>query len=116
MAMATHFNFHTNLLPSYSSSSTRSFSPQFSSKTKIPSTTFLTGVVGGSTSQLLKFKYATAKTTTKCRGAGSISMSWDGPLSSVKLIIQGRNMEVLLSISILSLLNNQVRKEKTPVV
>ncbi|GAU40374.1 hypothetical protein TSUD_319860 [Trifolium subterraneum] len=76
MAMATHFNFHTNLLRP---------SPQFSSKTKIPSTTFLTG--GVATSQLLKFNYATT-TTTKRRRAGSISMSWDGPLSSVKLIIQ----------------------------
>jgi len=98
MSMATHFNFHTNLS---SSSSTRCLSllslpPQFSSiKTKLPSTTFLTGE--GGTSQLLKFNnYAATTTTTKRRGGSLsvVSMSWDGPLSSVKLIIQGKNMQV----------------------
>ncbi|KAL5539143.1 hypothetical protein UlMin_043222 [Ulmus minor] len=32
----------------------------------------------------------------KCRGSSlSVSMSWDGPLSSVKLIVQGKNLEIV---------------------
>jgi len=52
----------------------------------------------GGTSQLLKLKYAATPTTTKRRDSGGsvsvVRMSWDGPLSSVKLIIQGKNMQV----------------------
>lgn len=87
MAIATNFNFHTTLPPS-SPYPTRCL-PHLS-KTNIPSTTFF----GGGT---LKFKYAAAFATTPTkRGGGSLNvrMSWDGPLSSVKLIIQGKNMEV----------------------
>jgi hypothetical protein len=34
--------------------------------------------------------------TPLTRGGYSVKMSWDGPLHSVKLIIQGKNLEVLL--------------------
>ncbi|CAL5204147.1 unnamed protein product [Lathyrus oleraceus] len=89
MPMATtHFNFQTNFLPS-SPSPTRRLSV-LSSKTKLlPSPTFFKGQI---TKQFLKFNYAaTPPPPTKHR---VIRMSWDGSLSSVKLIIQGKNMEL----------------------
>ncbi|XP_061364063.1 ribosome-binding factor PSRP1, chloroplastic [Gastrolobium bilobum] len=83
--MATPFNFHTILRPSYLPSPSSSLSCTLSLLAPPHlSTTFL--------GQVQRLKYAANATplTTK-RG---VRMSWDGPLSSVKLIIQGKNLEL----------------------
>lgn len=37
-------------------------------------------------------------TRSECRGPLAVCMSWDGPLSSVKLIVQGKNLELNSSV------------------
>ncbi|KAG2399598.1 ribosome-binding factor PSRP1, chloroplastic [Vigna umbellata] len=86
--MATLFSFHTTLRPScYLPSSLSSpyllLPPHPFSNTL--STTFLGHTVS--------LKYAATSTTNTGRSL-SARMSWDGPLSSVKLIIQGKNLEL----------------------
>lgn len=84
-SMATLFNFNSTLRPScYHPSSPSSSYPHFF---KTLSTTFLGHTV--------TLKYAATSASIPPRSL-SAHMSWDGPLSSVKLIIQGKNLEVCL--------------------
>ncbi|KAH1112738.1 hypothetical protein GLYMA_04G228400v4 [Glycine max] len=81
--MATLFNFNSTLRPScYHPSSPSSSYPHFF---KTLSTTFLGHTV--------TLKYAATSASIPPRSL-SAHMSWDGPLSSVKLIIQGKNLEL----------------------
>ncbi|RZC07375.1 Ribosome-binding factor PSRP1, chloroplastic isoform B [Glycine soja] len=81
--MATLFNFNSTLRPScYLPLSPSSSYPHFSNTL---STTFLGHIV--------TLKYAATSTSNRGRSL-STRMSWDGPLSSVKLIIQGKNLEL----------------------
>lgn len=89
-SMATLFSFHTTLRPSsYLPSSLSSpyllLPPHPFSNTL--STTFL--------GQTVSLKCASISTSNSGCSL-SARMSWDGPLSSVKLIIQGKNLEVCL--------------------
>ncbi|QCE15478.1 putative sigma-54 modulation protein [Vigna unguiculata] len=81
--MATLFSFHTTLRPSCYLPSSPSSPPHPFSNTL--STTFFGNTVS--------LKYAATSTTNSARSL-SARMSWDGPLSSVKLIIQGKNLEL----------------------
>lgn len=84
-SMATLFNLNSTLRPScYLPLSPSSSYPHFSNTL---STTFLGHIV--------TLKYAATSTSNRGRSL-STRMSWDGPLSSVKLIIQGKNLEVCL--------------------
>ncbi|KAL3014937.1 hypothetical protein AAZX31_06G130400 [Glycine max] len=81
--MATLFNLNSTLRPScYLPLSPSSSYPHFSNTL---STTFLGHIV--------TLKYAATSTSNRGRSL-STRMSWDGPLSSVKLIIQGKNLEL----------------------
>ncbi|WVZ20876.1 hypothetical protein V8G54_008198 [Vigna mungo] len=86
--MATLFSFHTTLRPSSYLSSSLS-SPYLLLPPHPFSNTLSTTFFG----QTVSLKYASTSTSNSACSL-SARMSWDGPLSSVKLIIQGKNLEL----------------------
>lgn len=64
-----------------------------SPKTQIPKSSLKSSFLGKNVSFI---QFGRTARTPLTRGGYSVKMSWDGPLHSVKLIIQGKNLEVLL--------------------
>jgi hypothetical protein len=64
-----------------------------STKTQIPKSSLKSSFLGKNMSFIELGRTARTPLT---HGGFSVKMSWDGPLHSVKLIIQGKNLEVLL--------------------
>ncbi|KAJ6867915.1 ribosome-binding factor PSRP1 [Populus alba x Populus x berolinensis] len=88
-----HASFNNRLAPLTSTTSTPSPASSFvnSTKTLVPKV-FLKSRFLGKNVNFVEIKRKTKIPLS--HGGSSITMSWDGPLSSVKLIIQGKHMEL----------------------
>lgn len=88
-----HAGFNNRIAPLTSTTPTPSLASSFvnSTKTQVPKV-FLKSRFLGKNVNFVEIRRKTKIPLS--HGGSSIRMSWDGPLSSVKLIIQGKHLEV----------------------
>ncbi|KAJ6760457.1 30S RIBOSOMAL PROTEIN [Salix purpurea] len=107
-----HASFNSPLSSLASTTPAPSLASSFvnSTKTQVPKVFLKSSFLGKNVS----FVEVRRKSKTPLsRGGSSVWMSWDGPLSSVKLIVQGKHLQVLLLSSLKSLTSAKIKDKES---